>query len=360
MTDEYSVDSVWSVPNTRLFISYSHKDSAYRDQLVAHLAGLERAGKIATWHDRKIMPGQDWSNVIDDNLDRADIILALASADFLASDYCASTELQQALARQSSGRSILVPVIVRPCSLSATPLAGLEALPEKARPVSEWDNRDRSWVNVVEGIVRILPRVQGPKERFLELYVPSILIKAYTRRADLMELELHVEFDSNGLLVHPRSDPIKCETVVRNIQRLRSKHSQIYQSIEAFRVTLQESFERTRTEVWGQYESLFQTRGFNEFFLKLAFQDRLEELLGVITKELKIHNQLSEANLQAPMFGLPSLTDTLADSSAVSSAVVENFSGVARGVQELSGVVAELKKIGKRTASDDFEDPETE
>jgi len=237
-------------------------------------------------------------------------------------------------------------------------LAELEALPEKAQPVSEWENRDRSWVNVVEGIVRILPLVEGQKVRFLEKFVPGVLIKAYTRRAHLMDLELHVEFDSNGLYVHPRSEPLKCETVVRNIQRLRSKHSEIYRTIELFCGKLRESFEQTRTKVWEQYDSFFQWRGGHEFFLNMAFEEPLAELSRLLNEELAIHNQLSEADLQAPTFGFPSSIDTLADIRAAMSATMDNFNGLARGMNQFSEAVAEVRKIGERSASDDFEDTE--
>ncbi len=43
------------------------------------------------------MPGDKWAGVIDDNFKRADLILLLVSADFLASDYCYEVEMRTAL-----------------------------------------------------------------------------------------------------------------------------------------------------------------------------------------------------------------------------------------------------------------------
>ena len=47
-----------------VFISYSHKDEAYREKLEAHLAILRRSGHIEEWHDRGISPGDEWAERI--------------------------------------------------------------------------------------------------------------------------------------------------------------------------------------------------------------------------------------------------------------------------------------------------------
>ena len=90
----------------RLFISYSHKDETLREKLGDHLSSLQREGVIDAWTDRKIVPGQDWAGVIDENLEAADIILCLVSAGFLASPYCNDKELSRALQRHNSGEEI--------------------------------------------------------------------------------------------------------------------------------------------------------------------------------------------------------------------------------------------------------------
>lgn len=85
----------------RVAFSYSHKDEELRDQLETHLKLFLRQGVISTWHDRKILGGENWVGVIDDNFRRADLILLLVSADFLASDYCYETEMKLALVREA-------------------------------------------------------------------------------------------------------------------------------------------------------------------------------------------------------------------------------------------------------------------
>ncbi|GHO55604.1 toll/interleukin-1 receptor domain-containing protein [Ktedonobacter robiniae] len=56
--------------------------------------------------DRKIEPGTDWTQVIDQELNKASIILLLVSADFLASNYRYNVEMQQAMEVRAISRAI--------------------------------------------------------------------------------------------------------------------------------------------------------------------------------------------------------------------------------------------------------------
>ena len=55
-----------------LFYSYAHEDEALRNELQGHLKLLERRGLFAPWHDRRIVPGADWSGAIDSYLRQAE------------------------------------------------------------------------------------------------------------------------------------------------------------------------------------------------------------------------------------------------------------------------------------------------
>ena len=58
-----------------VFFSYSHKDEALRNQLETHLAMLKRQGVISTWHDRRVLAGDNVDQGIANELNQADIIL---------------------------------------------------------------------------------------------------------------------------------------------------------------------------------------------------------------------------------------------------------------------------------------------
>ena len=76
-----------SHPICRVFVSYSHDDDDFRQQLDSHLNLLERQGYIEIWSDRRIQPGANWEEELDDRLLSADLILLLISASFIAKTF---------------------------------------------------------------------------------------------------------------------------------------------------------------------------------------------------------------------------------------------------------------------------------
>ena len=146
----------------RIFVSYSHADEAFKDELLKHLSLLRREKKIAPWTDRDIVPGEEWEPAIFDRLDSAGLVLLLVSADFLASDFCYEREMKRAVARHEHGETTVVPVIVRPCDWGSAPFAKIQGLPKDAQPISTWDNRDLAWLDVVKGLRRVLAEDRRP------------------------------------------------------------------------------------------------------------------------------------------------------------------------------------------------------
>jgi hypothetical protein len=138
--------------SVKAFISYAHKDESHKEALVEHLATLRRSGMISEWNDRKIIPGENWEDVISENLEQAELILFLVSSTFLASEYCFEVEFARALAKHAEGSAQLIPIIVRPCDWKATKLGAFQGLPKDAVAVTTWPNEDEAWLNVVDGI----------------------------------------------------------------------------------------------------------------------------------------------------------------------------------------------------------------
>ena len=138
-----------------VFFSYSHKDEALRDKLETHLKLLQRQGIISSWHDRKILPGSEWDQEIDQHLHKANIILLLVSAEFIASNYCWDIEVAEAIKRHESKKAIVVPIIIRTCDWHSSPFGKLQALPKDGKAITAWSNRDAAWTNVAEGLRKI-------------------------------------------------------------------------------------------------------------------------------------------------------------------------------------------------------------
>lgn len=128
-----------------IFISYSHKDRELRDKLATALSNLRNQKLIRDWHDRDISPGSEWKKEILSHLDRAQIILLLISPDFMASEFCYSIEMQQAITRHDNNEARVIPIVLRPTDWEGTPFEKLLALPSDGRPITSRLTRIRHY-----------------------------------------------------------------------------------------------------------------------------------------------------------------------------------------------------------------------
>jgi hypothetical protein len=135
-----------------VFISYSHKDKGLRDELATHLSNLRRQGVISDWYDGDIAPGLEWKAQILAQLNKAKVILLLISADFMASDFCYSIEMQQAIARHQANQARVIPVILRPTDWEGAPFSRLKALPTDGKAVTDWPSHDNAFADVIKGL----------------------------------------------------------------------------------------------------------------------------------------------------------------------------------------------------------------
>lgn len=152
----------------KVFCSHAHADEEFRAELEKHLALLSQQDAIHVWHDREIVPGTDWKKEIDRNLEEADIVLLLVSADFMFSKYCMGIEMKRALERQLTGTARVVPILIRKCDLEGAPFAGLQWLPTGSKPVKTWSDRDEAWTDVAKGIrIVVASLTPGTKQQRL-------------------------------------------------------------------------------------------------------------------------------------------------------------------------------------------------
>ncbi len=149
--------------SVKLFVSYSHKDEELWEKLNEHLAPLRRAGKISSWHDRKLLGGSEFAGNIDAELAKADIVLLLVSASFIASDYCFDIEMAQALERHEAGQARVIPLILRPCDWTGAPFAKLMALPKDGRPVTSWPSIDEGLLDAANGLRKVVDDIAKEK-----------------------------------------------------------------------------------------------------------------------------------------------------------------------------------------------------
>ena len=147
----------------RIFIAYSSKDLAFKEEIRKRLKPLLRAGKVTVWDNYDIEAGMNWDTVIQENLHQADLILLLLSPDALDSDYFYEVEAPIALKRHKEGEAITVGVLLRPCALKHTPFEfeQYELLPKKGYPITDrhWADADAAYLTVFEEIDVLVERL---------------------------------------------------------------------------------------------------------------------------------------------------------------------------------------------------------
>jgi hypothetical protein len=168
----------------RVFFSYSHKDEALRDALGNHLKILEYQKIVSSWHDRKILPGDEWDHQINSNLETADIILLLISSDFIASKYCWEIEIARAMELHEAGKACVIPVILRPVNWTIAPFGKLQALPKNAEPVESkaWFNRDEAFNNITQGIQAAAQRLIEQRKQQRDSEQKAAAIATYRQK----------------------------------------------------------------------------------------------------------------------------------------------------------------------------------
>ena len=157
-------------PRLTVFLSYSHKDSAYLERLKTQLSPLAREG-VELWYDNNIDPGAEIDPGIRKALKRARVFVAIVSPDYLESRYCYDREYRYAEGRRKRGTMCVVAAIVRACGWQSTAVARYKALPRDGKPANEWPSRDRAYKDIADGIRRVVQvaeaeaKVPRPKVR---------------------------------------------------------------------------------------------------------------------------------------------------------------------------------------------------
>ncbi len=137
-------------------MSYAHEDEDMKDELKKFLKNLTRSEQIEIWQDREIIAGEEWDEVINKELNTADLILLLVSADFNNSDFIWTNELATAMERHEKREAKVIPIMLRTCDWADMPYAKLQALPKNANPVTNYPNRDEAFTEIAKGIRRVV------------------------------------------------------------------------------------------------------------------------------------------------------------------------------------------------------------
>ena len=148
-----------------LFICYAQADQQVVGQLKPSLVMLARRSFITPWRDTDLVPGEDWDETIKDRLSKAQVILFMVSRHFLASKYITEQERPLAMRLVSQNKARVVPVLLSPCLWREEDFAAFEKLPEKDKPLTSFQLREKAWSLVEDGLVKLVKQWKPAIER---------------------------------------------------------------------------------------------------------------------------------------------------------------------------------------------------
>jgi internalin A len=144
-------------PQMKLFLSYSHLDEKFIQELRKELKLMERNGLIHPWSDHALTVGELWEARILQELNEADIIVCQLSRDFLASDFCVLKELETAMQRKQRGEAELFAYVLKDCGWKEVP--NLKKFQILREPLPD-RNRDKYWRSVAEELQRTITKLR--------------------------------------------------------------------------------------------------------------------------------------------------------------------------------------------------------
>lgn len=153
------------MPAPTVFISYSHKDEAWKDRLVTHLGVLEHEGLLQTWNDRNIGAGDEWFEEIQKAMDTARVAILLVSANSLTSKFILHQEIPRLLERRTKEGMKFFPVILKSCAWTKLPwLSKFQARPRDGRPLADFrgNGRDAELARIAEEILELASKEPQP------------------------------------------------------------------------------------------------------------------------------------------------------------------------------------------------------
>ncbi len=149
----------------RIFISYSHKDTDWKDRLVTHLGVLQQQEQLDFWTDAEIRIGEAWLKKIEDAMAAASVAILLVSADSLTSAFILRKEIKTLLERRDSEGLAIFPILVRPCAWKRVEwLAQMQLRPLGGIPLSAGNGHqiDEHLTAIVEEIAAVLDSMAIP------------------------------------------------------------------------------------------------------------------------------------------------------------------------------------------------------
>ena len=170
-----------------------------------HLRMLEPQG-LSIWYAQKGLPGASWRQERDRQLQAAQLVLFLVSANFFAASEQREQEVRPTMERHARGEVYVIPIILSPVGWQNAPFGHLSPLPSGGKPITDWKPQDQGFFDIYKGV-----------KAFIE--EKKIALPASAVQQKLVSSGTHET-------AHPRSDPDalpQLETIIQNLVVLRGQ-----------------------------------------------------------------------------------------------------------------------------------------
>lgn len=144
-----------------VFVNSVNADEKYLNELKKRLKPVIDRG-VLSFFDKSMVPlGVDWRESLQQNLDKARLVLLFTSADALA-DEGWNLATKQAMSQLALNASSVVPIRVRPVSYAHAEFEFLPALPADGTTLSEGtlNARERRWEEIVSAVIAQLKQLK--------------------------------------------------------------------------------------------------------------------------------------------------------------------------------------------------------
>lgn len=141
-----------------VFVSYSHHDRRWLEELRVSLKPYVRDEGISVWDDTCIRSGTQWRDALRAVVQSAKVSVFLVSRHFLASDFIARNELQPLLEQAALEARQVMWIPVSASAWERQRLATFQALTDPGKPLDtlKKPQQARAFVHIAEKIHRAL------------------------------------------------------------------------------------------------------------------------------------------------------------------------------------------------------------
>ena len=142
----------------KIFVSYSHTDKQYLDEMRSFLRGLEIYEKIAFWSDTQLNTSEKWKDKLFEELKAANLIICLVSQAYLTSEFILNNELPQIYDYSESNIAKIFWIPISYSMYKNTPFATIQSLLDPKFPLASYKDkvdRDKLYMNLCDSITEV-------------------------------------------------------------------------------------------------------------------------------------------------------------------------------------------------------------